>query len=1449
VKRLALVCFLLSAACAAFGQAAWKQYWQVFEAPRAASIIQPHKLVPAGDGGAYLISDDAIAKYAPDGSVQWSTPFFDGFTYYSGQTDSASLVETSTGIYVAGAIDTESHGSGNYEEALIKFDLSGNFVFCKTYGLFYPSIDLFHPEEIFALADSAGDLILNYQSNILKCDANGNLLWQAPGINGMTSIDELDHAGNLLNIWNLRGGRVTKFSPNGLTQWSVSGTEYSDFQPWQCCMVIGPDNSIYAVTDNGMEKISPSGAIVWSNTQFPSSIALNTDGTLWASGSSAIVRFSAATGASIDAISTNGGALYPDGAGNVYFIYYHSINPPLWNVRVEKYNSAFTKVLTYDLSTILGPGTWGTSFAGNAIYCQLKTGASTVAAAKVSLDGTLVWSNAAFQNKSTWVSRVVGRTASNGTTFLLGGTTAVADNTAVTAIDKNGRVLFSNFAPLGGGVDVLPESDGGFVAVGGSAIARYTSSGTRSWITNFGGGSPSMDANGNILGSGTAEVGAFKLSPNGVLLWSFPSLYHDDAITKQDSFGNLYDGYQLEDANQQPLNQFGMSKISPSGTLLYSRIFQLPADYTYARVHLGSVDDTGSFYLGGAKFDANGNQLWQGDFGWGKGVYDFVPDGKGNLYGYGLDSTDATGTHLTHFPKILAAKVNAGTGSVEWTKSVALSQSNWPVQALIEPDGAFLVRGYSADADETQWSLHHSCLLEFTPDGALSQTEVTTGPYNTQEDYDFFTHQWFPSGIGADTSGYVYMFGNSLGPDSTSEFKVTKYGPPPPDDATITLTAANPMAAGQTYGVGVVAKNVGSNIWTAASGYKLDCLEPSTWGVTSIPLDGTDSIANLQTKTFTVNVNVPSIAGTYLMQFQMDHNGTKFGLPSNIVSVRVVVQTNFASYVSQSVPSSMVSGQSYFVSVQYTNTGQNTWTPGNGYKLQSMNPTGNTTWGIARLPLTTSSVPPGATGTFSGTVIAPAAAGTFNFEWQPIQDTTGLPFGPLTPNVAVSVTKAADAARYISRTGPLTVGAGSDFWVVNTMLNVGSSLWTTSSGYSMMSVNPNNNNVWTITRLYMPTNAQISAGTQTIFAGLCTAPVIPGTYTMQWQCDRLGVPFGDRSPLLNIVVTQAADVAQFISQTAVPTYIGTGLPFGVTFTMKNVGTATWDSSYSLSPIGSNNFGIASIASSSVAPGANGTLTATFTTPTTPGTYTFQWRMSHNGTKFGQATPLMSVNVSTDSAVYVSRTGALTVNAGADFWVQNTMSNTGATTWSGTTGYTMMTVYPANSDATWTATRAYLPANTSVAPGSSGTFTVLCTAPFTPGTYKMQWQCDKSGVPFGEKSPLLTINVVQGADDSQFVNLNLVPTTIMHSKTFNGILNFKNIGTAAWDSSYSLVPIGSNNFGVSSIPAVATNPGSVDSFTTTFTAPATPGTYTFQWRVAHNGVKFGQASVKLTMTVN
>ena len=564
------------------------------------------------------------------------------------------------------------------------------------------------------------------------------------------------------------------------------------------------------------------------------------------------------------------------------------------------------------------------------------------------------------------------------------------------------------------------------------------------------------------------------------------------------------------------------------------------------------------------------------------------------------------------------------------------------------------------------------------------------------------------------------------------------------------------------------------------------------------------------------------------------------------VTILSVYPGNGGQFVSQSVFNTMTARRQFIVTLNYKNTGQTTWDAAHAYALQSRNPTNNTTWGINRIPLTNAPVAPGATGIFSAQITAPATVGIYPFQWIPIEGSIGAAFGQLSPNVDVNVTNAGDAASFVSRTGATGVFAGADFFVQNTMKNEGTNTWRDSTGYTMVTINPLNNTTWGGNSIHLPTNiAQVAPGASVTFARQCTAPITPGTYTMQWQMNHSGVLFGDPTPVITFTVFPAADNAQFLSVTSFPRSLAPGGTFSATFSMKNLGSATWNAAnYSLSSVGTNNFGVASIAAGAVATNGTGTFTGNFTAPATPGTYAFRFRMKHGTVAFGQSSPSVNIVVSADAAQYISRSGATSVFAGADFFATYTMKNTGSTTWTAATGYSL-SILP-STDTTWTANRINVPG--SIAPSSSLSNAALCTAPITPGTYTMQWQMMKSGVLFGETTPVASIVVVLGADDAQYVSEVGIPATIVHGQTFVGTVTMKNLGTATWDGTYSLVPTGTNAFGVTGIAATSTVQNANRAFTATFTAPATPGTYTFRMRMQHGTTKFGQPTPSVTITV-
>jgi len=598
----------------------------------------------------------------------------------------------------------------------------------------------------------------------------------------------------------------------------------------------------------------------------------------------------------------------------------------------------------------------------------------------------------------------------------------------------------------------------------------------------------------------------------------------------------------------------------------------------------------------------------------------------------------------------------------------------------------------------------------------------------------------------------------------------------------------------------------------------------------------------------TVNFNATTVNSTYVPT-SGTVTASYLAEPTNSVAL-TVNPGNYAQFVSQTTPTSMGASEHYTVTLQFKNTGTTTWDTAHSYKVRSLSPANNSVWGFNRIALSNSPVATGGTGNFTVTLLSPTVPGTYNFAWQMIQDNLGIAFGPGSPNVAVVVAKVADEAQYVSQTVPITIAAGTDFKPTIVFKNVGTATWSSAGGYFLKSRNPYNNVNWGTSTAALP--ASIAPGSSATFLPTFTSPATPGTYGFQWSMMHNGTLFGDLSVNVQVVVTLGAHDALFVSTTGVPLNVGIGSTVNAVVTFQNLGTATWDSTYSMvsrNPYLNTNWGVSAVAvTGTVAQNANAVFTHAFTAPSVPGTYHFKWRMSVGGVPFGQESSDLAVVVTgTDAAHYVSKTGALSVNAGQDFYVQYTMQNIGSGTWSSATNYNLRSIDPVD-NLTWGKNRGYLPGTTTVAPQASVTITVLCTAPLIAGTYPMQWQMNHISTLFGDTTPLLSMTVTLGPDDASYVSETGIPTSFPHSTAFGCFFVMKNLGTATWSSAYTLVPITTPNFGVASITAPTTAPGASGTFGATFTTPATAGTYHIQFRMMHNGVLFGQATQSVTITV-
>ncbi len=222
-----------------------------------------------------------------------------------------------------------------------------------------------------------------------------------------------------------------------------------------------------------------------------------------------------------------------------------------------------------------------------------------------------------------------------------------------------------------------------------------------------------------------------------------------------------------------------------------------------------------------------------------------------------------------------------------------------------------------------------------------------------------------------------------------------------------------------------------------------------------------------------------------------------------------VFSQNDAEFLSQSVPTEVSTGQTFTVSITMRNTGTTTWTAADNYRLGSQNPQDNTIWRSDNRVYLTSDVAPNSEYTFTFDCTAPSTAGTYDFQWQMVQDGVEW-FGDLTQNVQINVTSAGENdAEFVSFSAlPSKLHPGDTFDVSIIMRNTGTTTWTDSLLYRLGTQAPQDNDDWGTNRLSL--SHDVAPGDTVTFRATLTAPDSEGLYNFHWKMVQDGVEwFGD----------------------------------------------------------------------------------------------------------------------------------------------------------------------------------------------------------------------------------------------------------------------------------------------------------------------------------------------------
>jgi endonuclease/exonuclease/phosphatase (EEP) superfamily protein YafD len=440
---------------------------------------------------------------------------------------------------------------------------------------------------------------------------------------------------------------------------------------------------------------------------------------------------------------------------------------------------------------------------------------------------------------------------------------------------------------------------------------------------------------------------------------------------------------------------------------------------------------------------------------------------------------------------------------------------------------------------------------------------------------------------------------------------------------------------------------------------------------------------------------------------------------------------------------------------------------------------------------------------------------------------------------------------------PSTLSCGQSYQALVTMQNTGTTTWTEAEGYRLGAVD-DGDDLFGPGRVFLPDGVTVAPGESYTFTLTLTAPTTGGWYRTDWRMLREYVAWFGEMAARDVHVEcppPGVDDAMVI-EADLPSTLSCGQSYRASVTMQNTGTTTWTEAEAirLGAIGnSDDLGgpgrIYLPAGLSVLPNEGYTFTMTLTAPTTPGTYVTDWRMLREGVAwFGQAVA-RDVQVDclppgVDDAMVIEADLPSTLSCGQSYRASVTMQNTGSTTW--TEGEAIRLGAVGNSDDLGGPVRFYLPAGLSVLPGESYTFTMMLTAPTTPGVYLTDWQMLRESVAwFGQVAAQnVAVSCEPAYNGARIVSVSR-PDLMAPGGSAEVSVTVENTGSTTWDpASYFLGAVNDEMaWGLNRVPLdQPVAPGNQTVFTFSITAPSTTGLYDFHWRMVQEPVEwFGEST--------
>ncbi len=357
------------------------------------------------------------------------------------------------------------------------------------------------------------------------------------------------------------------------------------------------------------------------------------------------------------------------------------------------------------------------------------------------------------------------------------------------------------------------------------------------------------------------------------------------------------------------------------------------------------------------------------------------------------------------------------------------------------------------------------------------------------------------------------------------------------------------------------------------------------------------------------------------------------------------------------------------------------------------------------------------------------------------------------------------------------------------------------------------------------------------------APATPGTYTYYVQGLEDGVEFFSTQTTVTLTVLAPLANAITYNTTSFPVSAAPGSNVIFTYNVTNTGTATWGANHILSLKNGSGTTLATTPLTVLAPGASKTVNLNFTVPSTPSSYNYTVQASQTGVgNFGTQANLTLVALAPqpNAIVYNRVRYPDEVVPGAGLNLKYTLSNAGTQAW-GAGHYVSLRDSAANY-------LAFIPL-AGTAAGGTKTVEFTLTAPTTPGTYTYYVQALEDGIEFFSTQDIVIITVAAlPLGNAISYNTSTIPVTATPGATVNFTANVTNRGTRTWGATHylSFRDVDNTFLAFPTLNGVA--PGASRTSSLGFTAPTTPGIYTYTLQAFEDGVAFFEMADTVVLLV-